>query len=67
MAASIGVFFTWVSIIYLLRISPDLLFYVRIVLYSIYDIRHFSVMLSLMIAAFSNAQVILDSKCNEDD
>jgi hypothetical protein len=59
-AASLAIFILWVLILYWMRLSPNLSFYVDIVISSIYDIRYFLFMLFLMILTFSNALVILD-------
>ncbi len=67
LATSFGTFILWASILYWFRISSKLSFYVKIVTYSVADIRYFLIMLSLMIAAFSNALVILDFRGKNDD
>jgi hypothetical protein len=46
--------------LYWMRLSQNLSFYVDIVISSIYDIRYFLLMLILMILTFSNALVILE-------
>jgi hypothetical protein len=65
-AASIATFFLWVIILYWIRLSSDLSFYVDIVKSSLYDIRYFLFMLLLMILTFSNALIILDYS-NKDE
>ncbi len=59
-AASFAAFMLWVLLLYWIRLSPKLSFYVDIVKSSIHDIRYFLVMLALMIMTFSNALFILD-------
>ena len=59
-AASFAAFILWVLLLYWIRLSPKLSFYVDIVKSSIHDIRYFLVMLTLMIMTFSNALFILD-------
>jgi hypothetical protein len=59
-AASFAAFILWVLLLYWIRLSPKLSFYVDIVKSSIHDIRYFLVMLALMIMTFSNALFILD-------
>ena len=67
LATSFVTFILWASILYWFRISSKLSFYVKIVTYSVTDIRYFLMMLTLMIAAFSNALVILDIRGENDD
>ncbi len=64
--ASLATFVLWMLMLYWMRLSYNLSFYVDIVKNSIYDIRHFLLMLLLMIFTFSNALVILDYS-NEDE
>jgi hypothetical protein len=59
-SASFAAFMLWVLILYWIRLSPKLSFYVDIVKSSIHDIRYFLLMLTLMIMTFSNALYILD-------
>jgi hypothetical protein len=59
-AASFAAFMVWVLMLYCIRLSPKLSFYVDIVKSSIIDIRYFLLMLGLMIMTFSNALFILD-------
>jgi hypothetical protein len=61
-AASFAAFLLWVLMLYWIRLSPKLSFYVDIVMSSIIDIRYFLFMLCLMIMTFSNALYILDYK-----
>jgi hypothetical protein len=58
--ASFAAFMLWVLMLYWIRLSPKLSFYVDIVKSSIIDIRYFCFMLILMIMTFSNALYILD-------
>jgi hypothetical protein len=59
-AASFATFILWTVMLYWIRLSPKLSFYVDIVKNSIKDIRYFLLMLALMIMTFSNALYILD-------
>ena len=59
-AASFSSFLLWVLMLYWIRLSAKLSFYVDIVKSSINDIRYFLLMLVLMIMTFSNALFILD-------
>jgi hypothetical protein len=59
-AASFAAFMLWVLMLYWIRLSPKLSFYVDIVKNSIFDIQYFLLMLVLMIMTFSNALYILD-------
>jgi hypothetical protein len=59
-AASFATFILWAIMLYWIRLSPKLSFYVDIVKNSIKDIRYFLLMLGLMIMTFSNALYILD-------
>jgi hypothetical protein len=59
-AASFATFILWAIMLYWIRLSPKLSFYVDIVKSSIKDIRYFLLMLGLMIMTFSNALYILD-------
>ncbi len=59
-AASFAAFILWVLMLYWIRLSEQLSFYVDIVKSSISDIRYFLLMLALMIMTFSNALFILD-------
>ena len=59
-AVLFAAFLLWVLMLYWIRLSPKLSFYVDIVKSSIHDIRYFLVMLALMIMTFSNALFILD-------
>jgi hypothetical protein len=58
--ASFAAFMLWVLMLYWIRLSPKLSFYVDIVKSSIFDIQYFLLMLVLMILTFSNALYILD-------
>jgi hypothetical protein len=58
--ASFATFILWTIMLYWIRLSPKLSFYVDIVKSSIKDIRYFLLMLGLMIMTFSNALYILD-------
>ena len=59
-AASLATFILWVLMLYWMRLTSNLSFYVDIVISSIQDIQYFLLMLGLMILTFSNALVILD-------
>jgi hypothetical protein len=59
-AASLATFILWVLMLYWMRLTSNLSFYVDIVRSSIYDIKYFLLMLGLMILTFSNALIILD-------
>jgi hypothetical protein len=65
-AASLATFALWVLMLYWIRLSSDLSFYVDIVMTSLFDIRYFLFMLILMILTFSNALIILDYS-NKDE
>jgi hypothetical protein len=65
-AASLATFSLWVLMLYWIRLSSDLSFYVDIVKTSLHDIRYFLFMLILMILTFSNALIILDYS-NKDE
>jgi hypothetical protein len=60
MTASLATFILWVLMLYWMRLSSNMSFYVDIVMSSLYDIRYFLLMLGLMILTFSNALIILD-------
>ncbi len=64
--ASLATFILWMLMLYWMRLSYNLSFYVDIVKNSIYDIRYFLLMLILMIFTFSNALIILDYS-NKDE
>ncbi len=65
-SASLATFILWVLILYWMRLTSNLSFYVDIVISSIKDIQYFLLMLILMILTFSNALVILDFS-NKDE
>jgi hypothetical protein len=66
-AASLATFFLWVLMLYWIRLSSGMSFYVDIVMNSLYDIRYFLFMLLLMILTFSNALIILDHNNIDDE
>ena len=53
--------------LYWIRLSSGMSFYVDIVMNSLYDIRYFIFMLLLMILTFSNALIILDHNNIDDE
>jgi hypothetical protein len=65
-AASLATFLLWVLMLYWIRLSSGMSFYVDIVMNSLYDIKYFLFMLILMILTFSNALIILDYS-NKDE
>ena len=64
--ASLATFILWVLMLYWMRLSQNLSFYVDIVTSSIQDIKYFLLMLVLIILTFSNALLILDLN-NKDE
>jgi hypothetical protein len=65
-AASLATFLLWALMLYWMRLSSNLSFYVDIVVSSLHDIRYFFAMLILMILTFSNALLILDYSIKDE-